>query len=125
MTKTALNAINLIREDFAAAVKDLITKREVSTAPYSIVNNTGMDLRLLLKEKGKQGPFMLIKNGMEYEEVILKHGTSINLGLVDDTDLTKHHSSVLREQEGKSDRMLSIEVGLKLLKSLASTLFSW
>lgn len=110
VTKTALNTINIISEDFSSAVKELVSQREVSTAPYSIVNHTGMDLKLYLKEKGKPGPFLLIKNGMEYEEVILKHGTFINLGLVEDTDLTRHHTSVLREQEGKADRLLTIEI---------------
>ncbi|CAL8090191.1 unnamed protein product [Orchesella dallaii] len=110
ITKTALNTISIISEDFSAAVKELVSKREVSTAPYSIVNNTGMDVKLYLQEKGKPGPFLLVKNGMEYEEVILKHGTFINLGLVDETDLTKHHTSVLREQEGKADRLLTVEI---------------
>lgn len=110
VTKTALNAINIISEDFGSAVKELVSQREVSTAPYTIMNHTGMDLKLYLKEKGKASPFLLVKNGMEYEEVILKHGTYINLGLVEDTDLTRHHTSVLREQEGKADRLLTIEI---------------
>ncbi|ODN02737.1 Vacuolar protein sorting-associated protein 13A [Orchesella cincta] len=110
VTKTALNTISMISEDFSSAVKELVSRREVSTAPYSIVNNTGMDIKLYLKEKGKPGPFILIKNGMEYEEVILKHGTFINLGLVEETDLTKHHTSVLREQEGRADRLLTVEI---------------
>jgi vacuolar protein sorting-associated protein 13A/C len=111
VTRTALDVIDILRDDFQAATKKLVSQKAVSTAAYSIVNDTGVDVKLYLKENGIATSFVLLKDGIEYEECLLKAGTSINLNLIESSDMTRHHASVLREQEGKEERILSVEIG--------------
>ncbi|CAG7785731.1 unnamed protein product [Allacma fusca] len=108
VSKQALDVLSILNEEFQAASKSLISERDNITSPYIIVNNLGTHLQLDLKDS----PFVCYRQGVSYEEAILNHGTSVNLGFVESFDMTKHYSSVLREQEGREERLLKISVPL-------------
>jgi vacuolar protein sorting-associated protein 13A/C len=111
VTRTFLEVVDILRDDFQAATKKLVSQKAVSTVVYSVVNDTGVDVKLYLKEDGIAASFVLLKNRKEYEECLLKAGKSIILNLIESSDWTRHHASALREQEGKEERILSVEIG--------------
>lgn len=106
VSKAALDIINVLTEEFNAAAKSLVSERDVITAPYIICNDLGTPIRLDLRNS----PFVCYRKGVSYEEAILNNGTSVNLGLVESFDMTKHYTSVLREQEGREERLLKLHV---------------
>ena len=112
--------MNILTSDFQEAVKSLVSQKEISISPYTIVNDLGTDVKVTLRGS----TFALIRKGVTYEEALLKHGTSLNLGLADAYDMTKHHTSILKEQEGREERLLGIAVSIS--KHLAQwTVFSY
>ena len=106
VTKTALDVLTLLHQDFQEAVKSLVSQKEVSTAAYTVVNDCGVDIKLNFLASA----FALVRKGVSYEEALLRHGTSLDLGLVETYDLTKHHTSILKEQQGREERLLKVSV---------------
>jgi hypothetical protein len=106
VTKTALDVMSILSEDFQEAVKSLVSQKDVSTSAYTIVNDCGVDIKLNFLGSA----FALVRKGVSYEEALLRHGTTLNLGLVEAYDLTKHHTSILKEQEGREERLLNVSV---------------
>jgi len=106
VTKTAIDVLTLLSEDFQEAVKSLVSQKEVSTSAYTVVNDSGLDIKLHFLESA----FALVRKGVSYEEALLRHGTTLSLGLVESYDLTKHHTSILKEQEGREERLLNMTV---------------
>lgn len=51
VTRTAVHVLTLLGDTFNAARKTLVTKKEISTAPYLINNDTGMEIIVSLKIK--------------------------------------------------------------------------
>lgn len=111
MTRTTLEVLELLSSEFnTLSSKGLVLRREVLTSAYTVINDTGVDVRLVIGDDEDEAVFVLVKEGVKYGECILKPGTSVALALKENCDMTTHHSSVLREQEGRLKRLLKVEV---------------
>jgi len=110
MTKTALEVVNMLTADFNEAVKSLVSQKEVMTSPYAVTNDLGVDIKLDFRGS----PFTLFRKGQVYEEALLKPGTSLNLTLAETFDMTTRHTSILKEQEGREERLLRVIVSFTL-----------
>lgn len=106
ITKTGLEMTNMLVADFQEAVKALVSQKEVITSPYTVTNDLGVDVRLDFHG----GHFMLMRKGQLYDEAIIKPGTTMNLNLTKTFDMTKRNTSILKEQEGKQERLLRVAV---------------
>lgn len=112
VTQTAINVLKKIYEELCSEPKLLIPQQKVTTAPFTIKNCTGMDIKLYLALHECDTYFVLDSNGNESypKDFLLKNGSQVDLGHVDNVKASSQRIAVLRELEQKEDRLLTIEL---------------
>lgn len=81
LTKTALEVLTTLGNAFAEAVSTDTQKRDEESAPYKLINESGLNVKVLLEKSS-----FYVFNNQTPKEILLESGTEVPLELKPEVD---------------------------------------
>lgn len=108
VTKTFMEVLTTLSKAFADAYKRNLTARDTHLAPYRIINQTGKNVSVAVRQSGFQ---VAAEGGENVEEVMVESGAEVDLfEIAPQTPKHKRVASLVADYQAVQDRSITFRI---------------